>query len=84
LRKGFWIYNGGNEYVLTNTAVAIALAFPGAGEWSVDNAIGWDVAGVAWGLGALGAAVIGAVGVLGLRARARSTTASTEPAAGLS
>jgi putative oxidoreductase len=82
--RGFWIYNGGNEYVLTNTAVVTALAFHGAGDWSLDNAIGWDVAGVAWGLGALGAAVIGAAGVLALRTRARSTAASPEPAAGVS
>jgi putative oxidoreductase len=66
--KGFWIYNGGNEYVLTNTAVVIALAMGGAGDWSADNAIGWNVAGVAWGLGALAAAVIGAAGVLAMRA----------------
>jgi putative oxidoreductase len=78
--KGFWIYNGGNEYVLTNTAVVIALAFNGAGEWSVDNAIGWDVAGVAWGLGALGAAALGAASVLALRARGRSRAPSIEPA----
>lgn len=82
--KGFWIYNGGNEYVLTNTAVVIALAFYGAGAWSADNAIGWDVAGVAWGLGALGAAVLGAAGVLGLRARVRSTVVPTEAVARVS
>jgi hypothetical protein len=33
--------------VLTNTAAVIGLAFNGAGEWSVDNAIGWEVVGVA-------------------------------------
>jgi putative oxidoreductase len=82
--KGFWIYNGGNEYVLTNTAVVLGLAFSGAGEWSVDNAIGWDVTGVAWGLAALGAAVLGAAGVLALKARASSTAVSTETAAGVS
>jgi putative oxidoreductase len=82
--KGFWIYNGGYEYALTNTAVVIALAFHGAGEWSADNAIGWDVAGVAWGLGALAAAAVGAGGVLGLRARGRGTTVPTEPTAGVS
>jgi putative oxidoreductase len=81
--KGFWIYNGGNEYVLTNMTVVIGLAFYGAGEWSADNAIGWDVAGVAWGLGALGAAAIGAGGVLALRRRTQSTPVPTEPATGL-
>jgi putative oxidoreductase len=82
--KGFWIYNGGNEYVLTNTAVVIGLAVQGAGEWSADNAIGWDVAGLAWGLGALGAAVLGAVGVLAFKRRARSTAVPAEAATGVS
>ena len=80
--KGFWIYNGGNEYVLTNTAAVIALAFNGAGEWSADKAIGWDVAGVAWGLGALGAAGFGAASVLALRARGRRSVVRTGWAAG--
>jgi putative oxidoreductase len=82
--NGFWIYNGGNEYVLTNATVAIGLAFSGAGEWSSDAAIGWDVAGVAWGLGALGAAAIGAGSVLALRTRANSPAVPSEPAAGTS
>src|SRR5262245_37127319 len=37
--KGFWIYNGGTEYVLVMATVAIGLAFNGAGAWSVDAAI---------------------------------------------
>jgi putative oxidoreductase len=82
--KGFWIYNGGNEYVLTNIAVVIGLAFHGPGEWSADNAIGWELTGVAWGLGALSAAAIGAASVLALRARARSPAAPAKPAAGVS
>ncbi len=45
-RKGPWIYNGGWEQVLTNAAVAIGLAFNGAGRLSLDSAIGWDVAGL--------------------------------------
>jgi putative oxidoreductase len=81
--KGFWIYNGGKEYVLTNAAVVTALAFQGAGEWSVDNAIGWDVAGVAWGLGALAVAVIGAAGVLAIRARAGRIVVPSEASAEL-
>ena len=64
--KGLWIYNGGAEYVLTNAAVAIGLAFNGAGTWSVDHAIGWDPSGVAWGLAALGVALAGAGFVLGV------------------
>jgi hypothetical protein len=65
----------------TSVAVVVALAFNGAGEWSVDNAIGWDVAGVAWGLGAPAAALLGAGSVLALRAHARSTAMPSEPAA---
>jgi putative oxidoreductase len=78
--KGFWIYNGGTEYVLVMATVAIGLAFNGAGAWSVDAAIGWDIDGLAWGLGALGAAVIGAASVLTL-ARARRTAPAGEAAA---
>ena len=81
--KGFWIYNGGCEYALTNVAIVIGLAFAGAGEWSVDAAIGWDVASVAWGLGALGLAVAGAGSVLALAARGRPAAApEASPATG--
>jgi putative oxidoreductase len=65
--KGLWIYNGGFEFVLTNAAIVIGFAFAGAGTWSLDHAIGWDVAGTWWGVGAAVAAVIGGGGVLALR-----------------
>src|SRR5215204_2889521 len=64
--KGFWIYNGGKEYVLTIATIAIGVAFNGAGEWSIDAALGLGLSGVPWGLGAAGAAAAGAVTVLGL------------------
>jgi putative oxidoreductase len=73
--KGFWVYNGGAEYALTVATVVVGLAFNGAGAWSVDAAIGWDVNGVAWGLGALGAAVAGAASVLTLGRAPRSARA---------
>jgi hypothetical protein len=41
------------------------LALNGAGKWSLDHAIGWDVSGFWWGFGAAVVAVIGAVAVLG-------------------
>jgi putative oxidoreductase len=78
--KGLWIFNGGAEYVLTVAAVVIGLAFNGAGAWSVDAAIGWDVAGLAWGLGAFGAAVAGAAGTLALRHRVRAASSAPVPA----
>jgi putative oxidoreductase len=76
--KGLWIFNGGSEYVLTVATVAIALAFAGAGEWSVDAAIGWDVAGLWWGVGTTCVAVVGGHAVLAVSrrvARAESTPA---------
>ena len=65
--KGLWIFNGGAEYVLTNAAVVIGFAFAGAGEWSLDRAIGWDVAGTWWGLAAAFVAALGGGSVLALR-----------------
>jgi putative oxidoreductase len=65
--KGLWIYNGGFEYVLTNAAVVIGFAFAGAGDWSLDHAIGWDVSGTWWGIGTLVAAVLGGGSVLAVR-----------------
>jgi putative oxidoreductase len=81
--KGLWIFNGGAEYVLTIAAVALGLAFNGAGAWSVDAAIGWGVAGLWWGLGAFGVAVAGAAMVLGLATRSPApVTPEPAPAAG--
>ena len=65
--KGLWIYNGGFEFVLTNAAVVLGFAFAGAGQWSLDHAIGWDVAGTWWGLAAAFGAVLGGGSVLALR-----------------
>jgi putative oxidoreductase len=79
--KGLWIFNGGSEYVLTVAALALGLAFNGAGAWSVDAAIGWNVAGLAWGLGAFGVAVAGAAGVLSLRRTQRQVADDARPAA---
>jgi putative oxidoreductase len=67
--KGYWIYNGGSEYVLAIAAVVIGVALNGAGAWSLDAALGLDVNGLAFGLGALGAALAGAGGTLALRDR---------------
>jgi putative oxidoreductase len=65
--QGLWIYNGGFEFVLTNAAVVLGFAFAGAGQWSLDHAIGWDVAGTWWGLAAAFGAVLGGGSVLALR-----------------
>ena len=63
--KGLWVTNNGFELPLLYGVVAVGLAFNGAGQWSLDHAIGWDVAGLWWGLGALAAALIGGLTVVG-------------------
>jgi putative oxidoreductase len=68
--KGLWIFKGGAELVLTNAIVAVALAFTGAGRWSLDALAGWDLSGIWWGSGAAGLAVLGAGGALALAWRA--------------
>jgi putative oxidoreductase len=74
--KGPWFPNGGWEYPLVLSTVALGLAFNGAGRWSLDHAIGWDVSGLWWGIGAAVVAVIGGAAVL---AGARVSRASHRP-----
>jgi putative oxidoreductase len=62
--KGPFVTNGGWELPLTYAIVAIGLAFNGAGQWSLDNAIGLDVAGFWWGIGASVLAVLGGIGAI--------------------
>jgi len=50
LPKGVWNSNGGFELPLTNAAAAACLAFTGPGRYSIDDAAGWQLWGVAWGL----------------------------------
>jgi putative oxidoreductase len=67
--KGPWNPAGGWEYVLVLAVVALGLATGGAGAWSLDAAIGWDIAGFWWGAGAALAALIGASGTLAIARR---------------
>ena len=62
--QGLWATNNGSELPLLYGLVAVALAFNGAGQWSLDHAIGWDVSGLWWGIGALAVAIAGAVTVV--------------------
>jgi putative oxidoreductase len=63
--KDVFAQNGGFELPLINATVAIGLAFDGAGKWSLDNAIGWDVSGIAWGIGAAVLAALGGLAAIG-------------------
>src|SRR2546430_17347188 len=81
--KGPWTADGGFELNLVYVAIVFALAGVGAGEWSLDNALGLDIAGTAWAIGPLGVGILGATGPLPPRPPARRSAthpASTTPA----
>jgi putative oxidoreductase len=80
-RDRFWIYLNGAEYVLFLAVAAVAMAFSGPGEWSLDHALGLDLAGTGWGIAAAAAGVLGAGGVLALF-RDRDHVPEAVPAAG--
>jgi putative oxidoreductase len=62
--KGVWAQNGGWELPLVNGAAAFALAGVGAGNISLDHAIGIHMAGTGWALGALGLGMAGGLGAI--------------------
>jgi putative oxidoreductase len=76
--KGPWSAGGGWEYVLVLSTVAVGLAFNGAGKWSLDHAIGWDVSGFWAGIAAVAVALVGAGAVLA-GARRLSTPSRAAP-----
>jgi len=60
--KGLWNTNGGFELPLAFAASAAALAYAGAGNYSIDHAIGWLASGGAIGTAAVAfGALTGAV-----------------------
>ena len=68
LPNGFFVTSNGCEYNLVLAATLFALAGIGAGDWSLDSAVGIDLSGTLPALGALGAGVLGGLGaVLGGR-----------------
>jgi putative oxidoreductase len=78
IQNGIWNSNGGVELPLAFSAAAICLAFTGPGRYSMDQAIGWHMAGWAWGLVAV---ILGAVvGGLTLASRSRPAAAGRHAA----
>ncbi|HEV7461697.1 MAG TPA: DoxX family protein [Solirubrobacteraceae bacterium] len=83
LSKGIWVSDGGFELNLVYIAVVFALAGVGAGDWSLDHALGLGVSGTDWAIGALGVGILGALGPLARRAlekRSAGHGASATPA----
>lgn len=50
LEKGFFAANGGYEFPFALALGALATAFAGAGKWSIDQALEWNLAGDTWGI----------------------------------
>ncbi|MGL5867309.1 MAG: DoxX family protein [Dermatophilaceae bacterium] len=61
--KGYFVFAGGWEYVALVALVAVGLVSVGPGEWSLDAALGLDLAGPAWAVGAAAGGLL-AAGVL--------------------
>jgi putative oxidoreductase len=62
--NGVWNTNKGYEYNIVLAAAVFALSAIGAGAWSLDNALGLDLQGVVWALGALAVGVIAGIGAV--------------------
>lgn len=56
--NGMWNQNGGAEHPLMLATAALVTTFVGPGRYSIDAAIGLDLAGSAWALGALALAAV--------------------------
>ena len=59
LKNGFFVSGGGFEYNLVLGVAGLAVAFTGAGAWSIDALLGRPLSGAFWGLAALAVGVAG-------------------------
>jgi putative oxidoreductase len=78
LEKGVWSQNGGFELPIVYAGVASGVAAIGAGPWSVDGVLGFDLSGWAFGVWALGFGLLTGTTVLTMRRPA--VTASPQDA----
>ena len=71
--KGYFIFKGGAEYVVLVAMVAVGLAVVGPGRWSLDSALGLDLAGIGLGAVALVGGLAGAAALLATSYRPQTT-----------
>jgi putative oxidoreductase len=64
-KNGPWATNQGWELNVLYAVIAFAVAGIGAGDISLDNALGLDIAGIGWALGALAVGVVGGFAAVG-------------------
>jgi putative oxidoreductase len=81
LPNGVWNTANGYEYNIVLIAAAFALAAVGAGDWSLDSALGLDVAGTGWALAGLGVGLLGGLGAVVSGRTAAARDAGAQPAA---
>ncbi len=67
--NGFFNGGGGYEFNLVLAVTALALAFTGPGQYSLDRAFDLSFAGTEWGLAAIAASVVTAGLVLATRSK---------------
>lgn len=61
---GLWAADGGFEYNLALAAVAFTVCLTGSGSYSLDHVLNIQASGGRWALGALAAALIGALATM--------------------
>lgn len=79
--KGYFIFKGGWEYVVLVAIVAVGLAVLGPGRWSLDDALGLDLAGIGWGAVALVGGLLAAGAMLATSYRPNATSSATKDSA---
>lgn len=76
-QNGMWNQDGGSEYPLVLCAAVAAITFAGPGAFSVDEALGLELAGVAWGFSAILLGILSGVVVSMSRRPAGAVRAET-------
>jgi putative oxidoreductase len=78
-KRGWFANTGGVEFPLALCLSAWAASFTGPGRYSLDHLLGLDLAGLGWGLAALGLAALAALATLATRRTPASATTAEQP-----